>query len=601
MSKRIIKGRFTSYFLLRGFNMAAFFPEELVNEVIQANDIVDIVSGYVRLKRSGNSFMGCCPFHREKTPSFHVSADKQLYHCFGCGAGGSVIQFIMNAEGLDFPDALRYLADRSGIRLPENDGSSDDEKYKRKHKMYEMNKDAARYFREVLLSPQGMAAQEYLKKRELSGKTIAAFGLGYAPAGWDGLLKHLKQKGYERSLIVEAGLCTMNDKGHVYDRFRERVMFPIFDIRGNITGFTGRILSGDAAKYMNSPESIVFDKGKNLYGLNLAKKSNRGYYILVEGNMDVISLHQAGINAAVAACGTAFTREQARLIAKSPVYLCFDSDGAGQKALERAAEIFREFDTKLRVIEMLDVKDPDDFIKKYGAQEFENLIAKAKTLTEYRMDMLLKGVDLNDTSQKIEMLGKASKLFSTISNAVEREIYVTRLSAKTGISTDSINSETRKASSRNVRKEVSSELKKAVGGGTGEIKKKNKRRSVAEAGFLAMLAESPKVYTQFESRFDEESFCEDIHKQIFNHICTYYKEKRTGTCQDYLMSVLSGHEREISNVLMSVQNVSDTIRAAEDFAQVIENEIFNEKLQKAQSEGNLALISELLKSKKQNS
>ena len=315
--------------------MAAFFPEELVQEVIQANDIVDIVSGYVKLKRSGSSFMGCCPFHREKTPSFHVSADKQLYHCFGCGAGGSVIQFIMNAEGLDFPDALRFLAEKSGIRLPEGEQDNSDERYKRKQRMYEMNKDAARYFRECLLSPDGQAAQEYLRKRQLDGKTIAAFGLGFAPKGWDGLLKHLRAKGYDRSLIVEAGLCTMNEKGHVYDRFRERVMFPIFDARGNLTGFTGRVLDSDSskAKYMNSPESLVFDKGKNLYGLNLAKKSTRGYYILVEGNMDVISLHQAGINAAVAACGTAFTRDQAKLISKGTVYLCFDGDGAGQKAL----------------------------------------------------------------------------------------------------------------------------------------------------------------------------------------------------------------------------------------------------------------------------
>lgn len=579
--------------------MAAYYSDEIVSEVLQANDIVDIVSGYVRLKRTGSSLMGCCPFHREKTPSFHVSADKQLYHCFGCGAGGGVIQFIMNAEGLDFPDALRFLADRAGIRLPENDGSRDEEKYKRKHKMYEMNKDAARYFRECLLSSEGKVAQEYLTKRQLDGKTIAAFGLGWAPSGWDGLLKHLRGKGYDRSLLVDAGLCIMNDKGHVYDRFRERVMFPIFDVRGNITGFTGRILSGDAAKYMNSPESIVFDKGKNLYGLNLAKKSIRGYYILVEGNMDVISLHQAGINAAVAACGTAFTREQAKLLSKSPVYLCFDSDGAGQKALERAAEIFKEFETPLKVIEMPDVKDPDDFIKKYGAEAFETLIKKAKTLTEYRMDMLLRGIDLNDTAQKIEMLGKASKLFSGISNAVEREVYVTRLSVKTGISPDAINSEIRKTNAKNVRKEVSADLRKAVGGGT-EIRKQNKRRQIAEAGFLAMLAESSKVHTQFADKFVEDSFSEELHRQIFNHICTYYKEEKQGTCQEYLMGAMPGHEREISTVLMSVQNVSDTIRAAQDFAQAIENEIFNEKLQKAQAEGNLQLISELLKSRKQN-
>ena len=578
--------------------MAAFFPEELVNEVIQANDIVDIVSGYVRLKRSGSSFMGCCPFHREKTPSFHVSADKQLYHCFGCNAGGGVIQFIMNAEGLDFPDALRFLADKSGIRLPEGDEDKGDERYKRKQKMYEMNKDAARYFRECLLSQEGQAAQEYLKKRQLDGKTIAAFGLGFAPKGWDGVLKHLRAKGYDRSLIVESGLCTMNEKGHVYDRFRERVMFPIFDVRGNITGFTGRILSGDAAKYMNSPESIVFDKGKNLYGLNLAKKSNRGYYILVEGNMDVISLHQAGINAAVAACGTAFTRDQAKLIAKSTVYLCFDGDGAGQKALDRAAEIFREFDTKLKVIELRDVKDPDDFIKKFGAEEFENAITKAKTLMEYKMDMLIRGVDLGDTSQKLEMLQGASKLLSTITNAVEREVYVTRLSAKTGISADAINSETKKASRKNERKEVTSQLRKAVGEPIGEVRKKNKRRTVAEAGFLSMITDGAKIYSQFDGRFTQDSFSEEIHKQIFNHICTYYNEKIDCDCQDYLMKALQGHEKELSNVLMSALNVSDKARAAEDYAQVIENEIWNEKLQKAQADGDLKLISELLKSKK---
>ena len=465
--------------------------------------------------------------------------------------------------------------------------------------MYEMNKDAARYFRECLLSPEGKVAQTYLTKRQLDGKTIAAFGLGWAPGGWDGLLKHLRSKGYDRSLLVDAGLCIMNDKGHVYDRFRERVMFPIFDARGNITGFTGRILSGDAAKYMNSPESIIFDKGKNLYGLNLAKKSTRGYYILVEGNMDVISLHQAGINAAVAACGTAFTRDQAKLLSKSPVYLCFDSDGAGQKALERAAEIFKEFETPLKVIEMSDVKDPDDFIKKYGAEAFETLIKKAKTLTEHRMDMLLRGVDLNNTAQKIEMLGKASKLFSGISSAVEREVYVTRLSAKTGISVDAINSEIRKANAKNTRKEISAELRKAVGGGT-EIRKQNKRRHIAEAGFLSMLTESTKVFSKFGDKFSEDSFSEDVHKQIFGNICTYYKEEKDGTCQDFLMGALPGKEKEISNVLMSVQNVSDPVRAAEDFAQALEDEIFNEKLQKAQAEGDIRLISELLKSKKQN-
>ena len=371
--------------------MAAFYSDELVSEIVAANDIVDIVSAYVRLKRSGSSYMGCCPFHREKTPSFHVSADKQLYHCFGCGAGGSVIQFVMNAEGLDFPDALRFLADRAGIRLPEDGGAGNEERHSRKQQIYSMNRDAARFFRECLLSPEGEAAQTYLTKRGLSGKTIAAFGIGLSPSGWDGLLKHLQKKGYDRSLMVEAGLCIQNEKGHTYDRFRGRVMFPIIDVRGNIIGFGGRILSGDGAKYMNSPESIVYDKGKNLFALNIAKKSGRGYYILVEGYMDVISLHQAGINAAVAGCGTALTREQARLIAKGPVYLCYDSDEAGMKACERATEIFKEFETKLRVITIPGAKDADEFIKKHGGEAFEELLKKAKEGDKAARDKLISG------------------------------------------------------------------------------------------------------------------------------------------------------------------------------------------------------------------
>lgn len=577
--------------------MAAFYSDELVGEVVAANDIVDIVSAYVRLKRSGSSYMGCCPFHREKTPSFHVSADKQLYHCFGCGAGGSVIQFVMNAEGLDFPDALRFLADRAGIRLPEDGGGINEERHSRKQQIYSMNRDAARFFRQCLLAPEGAAAQAYLTKRGLSGKTIAAFGIGLSPSGWDGLLKHLQAKGYSRALMVEAGLCIQNEKGHTYDRFRGRVMFPIIDVRGNIIGFGGRILDGDGAKYMNSPESIVYDKGKNLFALNIAKKSGRGYYILVEGYMDVISLHQAGINAAVAGCGTALTREQARLIAKSPVYLCYDSDEAGMKACERAAEIFGEFDTKLRVITIPGAKDADEFIKKHGGEAFEELLSKAKTVTEYRLDMLLKDVDLNDASQKIEMMGKAAKLFSGISNAVEREVYISRLSAKSGISAQSINSEVRKANAKNIRKEVSSELRKTVG--TAPAQQRSKRRALAEAGLLSMLAEDERVYTQFADEFTAESFNEDIHKQIFNHICTYYRENIGGGCADYLLKALPGSEKEISTVLMAVQNVENQAQAAHDFAEVLKNEIFDEKLQKAQSEGDIALISELLKSKKQ--
>ncbi len=580
--------------------MAAFFSEDLVNEVVSANDIVDLVSGYVRLKRSGSGYMGCCPFHREKTPSFHVSADKQLYHCFGCGAGGSVIQFVMNAEGLDFPDALRYLADRAGIRLPEDNGAvQNEEKYKRKKEIYAMNRDAALFFRECLLSEDGKIAQNYLAKRALSGKTVANFGIGFSLGGWDNLLKHLLKKGYSRSLMVEAGLCIQNEKGHVYDRFRERVMFPIIDVKGNVIGFGGRILSGDGAKYMNSPESIVYDKGKNLFALNIAKKSDRGYYILVEGYMDVISLHQAGINAAVAGCGTALTRDQAKLISKSPVYLCYDSDEAGQKACDRAAQIFKEFDTKLKVISIPDGKDADDFVKKHGKEAFEDLIKNAATVTEYKMDVLLKGIDLNDSSQKIEMLSSAAKIFSGISNAVEREVYVNRLSLKTGISQDAINSEIRKLNAKNIRREVQSELRKTVSQRDELNQKKASRREAAESKLLSLMAEDEKVYIKFKDKITDEILLDDIHKEIFENICKFYEEKPDGKCEDFLLRNMAGKEQPLSTVLLSARNIADNIKAAQDFTNVIDDEIFEEKLQKAQAEGDIAAISALLKTKKQ--
>jgi len=582
--------------------MAGFFSDELLTEIISANDIVDIVSGYVHLKRSGSSFMGCCPFHREKTPSFHVSADKQLYHCFGCGVGGSVIQFVMAAEGLDFPDAIRFLADRANIRLPEEDGMlPNEEKHRRKQQIYEMNKDAARFFRDYLLSEKGKNAQEYFTKRGLSGKTIAAFGLGLSPDGWDGLLKHLEKKGYEKGLMIEAGLCIHNEKGHTYDRFRGRAMFPIIDVRGNISGFGGRILSGEGAKYMNSPESIVYDKGKTLFALNLAKKSKRGYYILVEGYMDVISLHQAGIDAAVAGCGTALTRDQARMISKSPVYLCYDSDEAGMKACERAAEIFSEFDTKLRVISVPGSKDADEFIKKYGGSEFEKLIEKAKTVTEHRLDMLLKGADLNDVSQKIDVINKAAKIFAGLKSDVEREIHINQLAAKSGISIESISSEVRKINGKNARREVSAELKKAVGSKTNtETGRKNTRRENAEAGFLAMLAESKKVFLEMGGSFTAEDFENEVHKKIFENILSFYNRSESGSCSDYLMAKMPGLEKNVSAVIMNTANIGDAYLAAKDFSAALKDEIFNDKLKKAQQEGNIALISELLKQKKQN-
>ncbi len=576
----------------------AYYSDDIIAEVAAANDIVDLVSGYVRLKRSGSGYMGCCPFHREKTPSFHVSADKQLYHCFGCGAGGSVIQFVMNAEGLDFAEAIKFLAQRGGVALPEN-GVADSTAHQKKQRMYDINRVAARFFREKLLEKGGTAAQNYLIGRGLTGKTVAAFGLGYSPPEWDSLLKHLQKNKISREEAVQTGLCIVNDKGHTYDRFRGRIMYPIIDPRGNIIGFGGRIIDGDGAKYMNSPESAVYDKGKNLFALNIAKKSKRGYYILVEGYMDVISLHQAGVDCAVAGCGTALTRDQARLIAKSTVYLCYDSDEAGQKALDRAAQIFAEFETRLRVISIPKCKDADEYIKKFGGQAFEKLIKNAKTVTEHKLDALLYGVDTNDPAQQIELIKNAARLFSQTGSALEREIYVKKLSAKSGISTESILSEVRKISSKDKNKQLLGELKRAVGTQPGVVQSRVSRRMRAERGLLALICSDCAVYDKLKERINAHSFADEIHKKIYENAARYYSDGKKTGCDRYLLTAMADNQEELSAILMSEAATENPQNAAEDFAAALEEEIFEERLAAAQKSGDIQLISQLLKEKKQ--
>lgn len=577
--------------------MAVRYSEEIIEEVRNSVDLVEIASAYVRLKRSGNSYMGCCPFHKEKTPSFHIDADKQLYHCFGCGAGGSVFQFIMNSEGVDFVDALKILAERGGVRLPEIEGGGE-ESYRRKQEMYAMNKEAARFFYNRLFQEDGAKARAYLQKRGLSSKTVASFGLGYAPEGWDNLLKHLESKGYRRDMIVEAGLCIRNDSGRVYDRFRGRIMYPIFDVRSNLIGFGGRIMEGDGAKYMNSPESIIYDKGKNLFALNKAKKSKRGYYVLVEGYMDVISLHQAGIDCAVAGCGTALTEAQARLISKGNlVYLCYDMDEAGQKALARAESIFRGLDARLKVIKIPDGKDADEFIRKYGGDAFEKLLDNSSTVTGNRMDVLLSKYDLEDVSQKVEMLGEAALILGRISNAVEREAYIHTLSRKTGISVSAIETEVRKAGGRITRKEINDSVRKSVKAVRSASEQKPKSRSeTAQRNLLSLLCEEKDTYEKTKDRLTPQLFAEGIHRDIFLKIKEIY-EGGEPSAQDKLLAAFPGREGELASVIIKNDNPQNAVEAAVDYIKVIEAEVLNEKIEQAQKDGDIALLEQLIKDK----
>ena len=417
------------------------FSESFLTELTERNDIVDVVSGYVRLgKKSGSNMFGLCPFHSEKTPSFSVSPDKQIYHCFGCGKGGGVINFIMEIENLSFPEAVEFLAKRAGMPMPEEEN---DRESRKRSRMLALNRDAARFFYAQLSTPQGGAARDYMAKRRIGPATAKNFGIGFAPDTWDSLEKAMREKGYTDFEMFDAGLVRKGKKGGYYDTFRNRLMFPVIDVRGNVIGFSGRILGDGEPKYMNSPETLVFNKSRNLFALNLAKKSKSGYIILSEGNIDVVSLHQAGFDSAVASLGTSLTPEQARLISRytNQVIIAYDNDGAGIKAAQRAIGILEKLDLKVKVLRMSGAKDPDEFIKLKGADAFRNLLEASENQIDYRLRAVTDKYDLSVDEQKVEFLKEASDLVARLPGSVERQVYAMRVASLSGVSADAVTKE----------------------------------------------------------------------------------------------------------------------------------------------------------------
>ena len=417
------------------------FSESFLTELTERNDIVDVVSGYVRLgKKSGSNMFGLCPFHSEKTPSFSVSPDKQIYHCFGCGKGGGVINFIMEIENLSFPEAVEFLAKRAGMPIPEEEN---DRESRKRSRMLSLNRDAARFFYAQLSTPQGGAARDYMAKRRIGPATAKNFGIGFAPDTWDSLEKAMREKGYTDFELFDAGLVRKGNKGGYYDTFRNRLMFPVIDVRGNVIGFSGRILGDGEPKYMNSPETLVFNKSRNLFALNLAKKSKSGYIILSEGNIDVVSLHQAGFDSAVASLGTSLTPERARLLSRytNQVIIAYDNDGAGIKAAQRAIGILEKLDLKVKVLRMSGAKDPDEFIKLKGADAFRNLLESSENQIDYRLRTVTDKYDLSVDEQKVEFLKEASDLVARLPGSVERQVYAMRVASMSGVSADVVTKE----------------------------------------------------------------------------------------------------------------------------------------------------------------
>ncbi len=413
-------------------------PHEYIEEVVRRNDIADVVGNYVQLKRKGRQHSGLCPFHNEKTPSFYLYPDTQSFYCFGCGEGGDVISFIKKIQNLDYVEAVKLLAERAGMPAP----SEDDKQGKLRSRVMAVNKDAARFYRLCLNStmPEAARARAYWRRRGLDDKTIQRFGLGYAPDDFQLAYDHLRAKGYTTEELLESGVVKRSQKGRVYDAFRARVMTPIFDLRGNVIAFGGRVLDDSKPKYINSPETLVYKKSKTMYALNYAKKSPSKRYVLCEGYMDVISMQQAGIDTAVCACGTALTAEQVKLLNDyaEEVVLCYDSDEAGQKATVRSLGLFEQTNLKIKVLKIPDAKDPDEYIKKFGVERFRALLDGTGNEVEFKLGMVREQYDISKDNERIEYLKEATNVLARRPSATEREVYAGRLAEETGVSLSAV-------------------------------------------------------------------------------------------------------------------------------------------------------------------
>ena len=481
------------------------FPPSFIDDLVARNPIEDVVGQYVQLKRSGANYFGLCPFHGEKTASFSVAPNKQIYYCFGCHKGGGVINFIMEIENLSYPDAVRFLAKRVGMEVPEDEQYQS--RYKAQERLWKLCREAARFFHETLMSDQGKQARQYLTQRGLSKSTVTRFGLGFAPDQWTALTDEMIRRGYTRQELMDAGLVVSrekNGKTSYYDKFRNRVMFPIIDLRGNVIAFGGRVMDDSKPKYLNSPETGIFNKRKNLFALNIAKKSKQGRIILCEGYMDTITLHQYGFDCAVASLGTALTEEQVNLLSKytEQVVLTYDSDVAGQDATRRAIPMLEKAGIQVKILRMEGAKDPDEYLKKFGADRFAVLLQGSENQAEYRLQTLQRQYDLTSDEQKVEFLQKAAQLIATFPNAVEREVYAGRAAQAAGIGLEAMKMEVsrayKKRTNRAERRREQQLLSPAaaIQPKVRSIRYDNVRSAAAEEGILYQVLREPALFDQ---------------------------------------------------------------------------------------------------------
>ena len=560
------------------------FDQRFLDELIARSDIVDVVSGYVALQRKGGNLFGLCPFHNEKTPSFSVSPDKQIYHCFGCKKGGGVINFIMEIENLTFPEAVRFLAKRANLPVPEDDGPQDGADRLRR-RVLELNRDAARWYYDLLCSPEGAAVQAYLDKRRIRRGIAVRFGMGASPDRWDGLLTAMTRRGYTKEELLAAGLVVNGKNGRLYDKFRNRLMLPVIDTRGDVVGFGSRVIDNSEPKYMNTTETITYSKRRILYGLNLAKKTRRPNILLCEGNLDVVTLHQAGFDNAVASMGTALTVEQTRLLSRftKELVLCYDNDNAGQLATQRALELLNNSEFSVKVLKlpnrMVDGKptkqDADDFIKNYGPAAFENLLSGSENGVEFRMTQIAARYDLTSDEGRIGYAGEMAEELCRLENAVERDVYTNRAAQTAGLSPEAMKLEVqrafkrRAARDRKARERQELNLTRSLQPADRAIRYDDLRSAMAEEGVIRLLMQDDSLFPD-QPPLREDEFSSPLLGRIYGEL---WRCRGSGSSMAALSASLTPEEMShLTTLLQKPESTANAPQALADYIRIIREE-----------------------------
>lgn len=557
----------------------AQYSDEIKEEIRSSNDIVDVISQYVILKRSGRNYFGLCPFHNEKSPSFSVSPERQYFHCFGCGKGGDVFTFVSEIEKISFKESIELLAERAKITLPTLEGEGFNSKQYLKDRMFKINLDAALFFHERLYKPLAKEAQNYVKQRKMDNTTLQNFKIGYS-GNYNELYTLLKGKGYTEKEILATGLVNKNDRGEFIDRFRKRLMFPIITTSGKVVAFGGRRLDDNekSAKYINSNENLIYSKKKHLFALNLAKKSQEERLILVEGYMDAISLHQRGIDNAVASLGTALTEEQARLLARysNQVIISYDADGAGQTAILRAMELLSKIGVDTRVLQMEGAKDPDEYVVKYGTGKFKMLLDNSISLVEFRIKMLKQKYNLDIAKDKVEFLKQITKILTNVNNSIEREIYIDKISTQYDISKNAIFAEVNKILySNKPKKEI---LEKKIAPVEKPVQEISDAILKREKMVLYLLINYfDETYSKIKNEIRQEDFLDELNKTIYAKIIESDESDK-----DKILSIISNIEdvniqSHISEIMVTDYQITSVDKALDDVIAIYSKERLNKK------------------------